>query len=134
MLVLVNADNPTHSHELADHGDAKRLAEQLGWTATLVVEADHATISRIWQPANTVPQAAPEPGSLAWARKTPVQDRIEQDQARFGSGSADPIGDVVFAHLVKDGHVYECRVDDEAVTVTGRESSIACPRDALDGE
>lgn len=107
-LVLVNIDNPTETHDLQVRIDAQRLADSLGWTTFAVIEHHDPNVLAAVLGRN-VPADATEDGGVQ-------------------------LGDLTFTTLVKDGHVYEVRVDDENVTVHGRESSIACPRDALDGE
>jgi hypothetical protein len=106
-LALVNIDNPRQFHDLDVRAGAKRLADELGWTNFAVIE--HT-----------------DPNVLA-SVLSGVPARPEADRP-------DPLGDITFASLVKDGYVYEVRVDDGNVTVHGRESSIACPRAVLDGE
>lgn len=108
-LVLVNIDNPTETRDLQVRIDAQRLADELGWTNIAVIEHH-------------------DPNVLAAVLNRPVP--AEDGDAVTGV----VLGDQPFATLVKDGHVYEVRVDDENVTVHGRETSVAVPRAAVDGE
>lgn len=112
-LVLVNLDNPTQTAPLEKRADADRVAFSLGWRENAYAIIEHADAEFL-------------------ANLTGALDReIAQAAARVDDVTR---GDQTTAVLVKDGYVYEVAVDDENVTVTGRESSIACPRDALDGE
>lgn len=120
-LVLVNLDNPTQTSPLDARENADALARGLGWRENAYAIIEHADAEFL-------------------ANLTGALDReIAQAAARVGDvtpAETDMVtrGDQSTAVLVKDGYVYEVAVDEENVTVTGRESSIACPRDALDGE